>query len=429
MDGRAIRRILIMVFCLFIGISMSLVMFYTYKPSQNALGALSSVCMDILCVIVLFILIGSFAFGNYGTKRTTRLFGALLLSTVWALFMDFLNWAFDGALEFGHLTFWFTLLSLCMGSVLSIFFSLYLYSYMEETHNLTKMRKSAIACAGLNFVSFIVTFVLAITGTAFTFVDGHYEIGTLYTVVEVIPIVSLLYLTVYTICHIKTVGVHDALAAAGYILFMIAGALIEEGYGIGTTYVAVTLADLFIFVMLQNEVISKEKRNAEEWMKRSNTDELTGLLNRYAYETDFKLIAGNLIDEDFVYVSVDVNSLKVVNDNLGHNAGDEMLIGAADCLRRCFGAYGKLYRIGGDEFIALINADDDELKKVQKNIDIITNAWKGKQVEKLVLSCGYVTRKEAMDLSLKDMAILADKRMYEAKNEYYISHGIERRKK
>lgn len=424
---QAVVRILIAIFCVFIGVCVAVVMFHVYDPNQNALKALSSVCMDVICIIILLILIGSFAFDNYGSNRTTKIFAGLLIATIWAMFLDFLNWAFDGLLEFGHLTFWFTVGSLCMGAILACIFSMYLYSYMEETHGLNKMRIRAIACAILNLVSFILTFILAITGTAFKFVDGHYEIGALYDVVTIIPVLTLLYLTGYVIRCSKKVGGHDVFSVAGYIFFMIAGALIEAEYSIGTTYVAVAIADIFIFVMLQNGVIAQEKRNVLEWMEKSKTDELTGFYNRHAYEADLKQLEQEQLADNFVYVSADVNSLKLINDSLGHNAGDELIVGAAECMKTCFGSYGKLYRTGGDEFIALIYTDEDQLVRIKKDIDELTQSWSKKIGHSLTISCGYVTRKEAQKMSIKQMAILADKRMYEAKEEYYKKSRIERR--
>ena len=428
MNLHVIRRIIITIFSLLVGISVAVVMFNMYEPNQNALGALASVCMDVLCIIILFILIWSFSFTTYGRNHTTRIFAVLLIATIWAIFLDFLNWAFDGVLEFGELTFWFTLGSLCMGSILACIFSVYLYRYMDETHNLSRMKKRAYVCASLNLVSFCLTFVLAITGTAFKYVDGHYEIGALYDIVTVIPILTLLYLTAFVIRYVKEVGLHDVFAAVGYILFMIVGALIESSYRIGTTYVAVAIADIFIFVMLQNSIIAQEKRNVQKWMTKSKTDVLTGFYNRQAYEMDLALHEKNPPSDDFVYVSADVNSLKAVNDSLGHYAGDELLVGAAECLKKCFGSYGKLYRIGGDEFIALIYMNEEQIEKIQSSVDETTKRWSGKLATSLAISCGFVAKTEDNSMSVTEMALLADQRMYKAKNEYYRSRGIDRRR-
>ena len=425
----AIGRIIIGVFCTTIGLCVLMVMLNMYDPTRNTIEALSSVCMDVICIIIIFILVCSFAFDNYGSNRTTRLFAGLLIATIWALFTDFLNWAFDGLLEFWQMTFWFTVGSLCMGSVLACLFSLYLYSYMDETHNLGKMKKGASVCAAMNIVSFVLTFGLAMSGTAFQFVDGHYETGVLYDVITVIPVLSMFYLIGYIIWNVKSVGVHDVFAVSGYIVFMVAGALIEARYGIGTTYVAVSIADIFIFVMMQNEIIAQAKRNVMELTVKSNTDELTGFYNRHAYEDDLAMLQNNAIPDDFVYVSMDVNALKKVNDSQGHNAGDELLMGAAECLEKCFGKYGKLYRTGGDEFIALVQMNDEQIKESQRIIEEVTKKWDGKLVHQLAVSCGYVALTENPEMTIRQMADLADKRMYEAKNEFYRRTGLERRRR
>ncbi len=422
-------RIAIAALCVVMTICMVYVMFNLYIPSHNALGALSSVCMDVICMIILFILIGSIIFGNFESTKTTKIFSLLLVATAWATFLDFLNWAFDGTLEFGGVTYLFTVGSLCMGSILACIFCMYLYKYMEENHNLTQMKIGARVCAIMNLVSFVITLVLALTKTAFDFVDGHYETGALYDVVTAIPVITLVFLTIFTIVHVKKVGIHDVIAVVGYILFMIAGALIESEYSIGTTYVAVSIADLFIFIMLQNEVITLEKRNAEKWMQRSNTDELTGCYSRYAYEEEMTSLEAETPAENFVYVSVDVNALKEVNDTYGHNEGDELLIGAAECLKQCIGEYGRLYRTGGDEFAALLYADEAQLEQIRKNLKEATANWKGSTPEKLTISCGYASKKTDADCTVRKMAILADHRMYEAKAAYYRETGKERRKK
>ena len=424
-----LRRIITAIYALLIGTAVAYVMFNFYVPDKNALGAFASVCMDVVCILILIVLIISFVINSYGLRRTTRIFVVLLMFTIWAMFLDFLNWAFDGALQLGHLTFWFTLGSLCMGSILAGTLAMYLSIYLEETYSITSIRKGTKICVILNFISFIITFTLAITGTAFKFVDGHYEIGALYDVVTVIPILTLLYFVVFMFGQVKIVGFHDVFAVVGYILFMIAGALIESAYRIGTTYVGVAIADIFIFILLQNEIIGQEKRNVQMWKEKSNTDVLTGFHNRYAYEADIDMLEKLTPSDNFIYVSADVNSLKMTNDNLGHNAGDELLIGAADCLDKCFGPYGKIYRIGGDEFIALIYAGENDFERIKKEIDEVTGKWKGKLVDGLTISCGYVTKREATDMTVRQMAVLADRRMYEAKEEYYKQTGIERRRK
>lgn len=180
-------------------------------------------------------------------------------------------------------------------------------------------------------------------------------------------------------------------------------------------------------IIFATRVIEHEKRAQNELLEMSNTDKLTGLCNRRAYENDIKNFEPSPYEDDFVFVSIDVNGLKTVNDSFGHAAGDELLKGAAMCLRASIGSFGRLYRIGGDEFAAIIFADEKTLKKLKKNLRETAEKWKGTLVDKLSISCGFVSKKEFPDSSITQIESEADQRMYREKAEYYAKLGIDRR--
>ena len=180
-------------------------------------------------------------------------------------------------------------------------------------------------------------------------------------------------------------------------------------------------------VMCVTRSIDAAKKKEEQLIEKSLTDGLTGLFNRYAYEADILKYGLTPSEDNFVYVSMDVNGLKRVNDSLGHGAGDELLLGACQCMKQCLGSYGRLYRTGGDEFAAMIFANEKELKKIQKDFEYTLDSWSGQQVKELSVSCGYVTKRERNYDTVREMAELADKRMYDAKTFYYQSRGIDRR--
>lgn len=172
-----------------------------------------------------------------------------------------------------------------------------------------------------------------------------------------------------------------------------------------------------------DELKKKNKKlSADAYM-----DALTGLYNRRAYEEDLK--DGLLLqtESDFAYVAFDVNGLKNANDSLGHDAGDELLKGAAYCMNECLSSYGKLYRIGGDEFVALICASSDKMQELKQDFDDTVSKWSGNEVKSLSVSYGCVLKSDFPEYSLLDMEKLADKRMYQDKANYYASKGIDRR--
>jgi diguanylate cyclase (GGDEF)-like protein len=173
--------------------------------------------------------------------------------------------------------------------------------------------------------------------------------------------------------------------------------------------------------------IDKQKKKEEELILKSNVDELTGLYNRRAYEDDIAENNDTITENDFVFVSLDVNGLKTVNDTLGHVAGDELITGAADCMKWCFGPYGRIYRTGGDEFAAIIFANEIQLESIKKNFEKTVAIWSGRLVKSLSVSCGYVRKVEVDTISVHEIADIADKRMYEVKTAYYGKNPNERR--
>jgi len=169
------------------------------------------------------------------------------------------------------------------------------------------------------------------------------------------------------------------------------------------------------------------KLQAEKLSVDVYIDAMTGLYNRRAYEDDLHHAPEVPTEPDFVYVSLDLNGLKTANDNLGHDAGDELLRGAAFCMRTCFGSYGKLYRIGGDEFVAMIFADREKLQDIISDFSDTTASWTGKLVTDLSLSCGYAGMYEFPELTVPQLAKIADTRMYEDKAAFYSRKGLDRR--
>lgn len=162
--------------------------------------------------------------------------------------------------------------------------------------------------------------------------------------------------------------------------------------------------------------IEYEKRKEEQLLRSSTTDELTRCYNRRAYEQDIKKLTA---DKKFLYLSADVNGLKAVNDRLGHAAGDELLCGVAGCMKQSFEDYGKVYRIGGDEFVTILFTDEEQFGIIKQNFDLLVDNWSGDTVPHMSVSCGAVWSDERQWESVREIAKLADQRMYEKKAEHY----------
>lgn len=185
------------------------------------------------------------------------------------------------------------------------------------------------------------------------------------------------------------------------------------------------LAFAFSIITIREQKIAKE---LAERKKASVTDGLTGLYNRRAYEEDLDGIVQAGLPDNLIMVMMDVNGLKRVNDNIGHNAGDELIIGAGNCMLNIFAPMGKVYRFGGDEFAALLRGSREDIEDAVETFRHYTTVWKGELVDELAVSVGFVIAGEHKGLNVDQLKELADKLMYIDKDEYYKRTGKERRK-
>ena len=137
------------------------------------------------------------------------------------------------------------------------------------------------------------------------------------------------------------------------------------------------------------------------YIHMAGTDPLTKLLNRQSYYQEIE-IAGSSID---VVMSIDMNELKYFNDTYGHNKGDEALVTIARILKKNCGTK-LLYRVGGDEFIALYRTNKEE--EIKGFIEKMRS-----ELAKTEYSCafGYSMKKKSVD----EMVLIADQKMYEDK--------------
>lgn len=93
--------------------------------------------------------------------------------------------------------------------------------------------------------------------------------------------------------------------------------------------------------------------------KLAYNDGLTGLGNRTAY-LEFLDVCTKKRVSKLGIVFLDINNLKYVNDNLGHDMGDALIKEAARIISESFGKVGGVFRIGGDEFCALIKSESPD---------------------------------------------------------------------
>lgn len=188
-------------------------------------------------------------------------------------------------------------------------------------------------------------------------------------------------------------------------------------------------AMLIIYITTYEKQRLKLEKQSIELKTILQTDALTGMLNRHAYYSEISSCREKSnLPEDLVLVAMDLNGLKMVNDMSGHSAGDDYIRTAARALQQAFGHYGKIFRIGGDEFTALLQCPAAETRTFEARLNECIAAPDNIWSDRMSVAIGIVCSAENPDLNFEEMEKLADQRMYENKAAYYRTSGIERRK-
>ncbi|MBR4734027.1 MAG: diguanylate cyclase [Lachnospiraceae bacterium] len=166
--------------------------------------------------------------------------------------------------------------------------------------------------------------------------------------------------------------------------------------------------------------------------KQAYLDSLTGVGNRAAYDAKIESLEKDITEKkaSFAVAVLDMNGLKVINDNYGHERGDLALIDAAEVLKAVFGKE-NLFRIGGDEFFVIVrNASEEDMERHFAELDqklAETNQKEKSYVQELSLSKGSAVYRPQEDADFKEVFKRADLVMYEDKRAYYVKRGDRRR--
>ena len=178
---------------------------------------------------------------------------------------------------------------------------------------------------------------------------------------------------------------------------------------------------------LTNKIVHLEDKLSDEIAyvrSQAYIDQMSGLGNRTAYEEHIELIDKKIMTEQspFNVIVFDINGLKTINDTLGHDKGDSAIISVSAVLKEIF-ENDNIYRIGGDEFVVIIEEKPDQSKDLMNKVADALN-----ENESLSISKGFATFVPYYDMRYKDVFRRADQAMYEDKREYYKTHSDRRRK-
>ena len=272
----------------------------------------------------------------------------------------------------------------------------------------------------LSFLDFIVVISLAVTGVM--------DLKESIIITHMTWAVAIVYVIAAAINVLRTKkSERDEMAVfnAASMLVLIAVTGLEIGYywtgmRLQNDVWGRALILCYIVLLAYNNIVESLKdiergRKAEYYKELANTDSMTGLANRTAFNHDLEKLAE---EKEYSIVSMDLNNLKEVNDTKGHQAGDRYIISAARIIKKAFGKEGICYRIGGDEFSVIIKKPESGaitsnlIPKLEEGIRVFNS---NNPSEPVTIAVGFESKTPDSDRSYNDILHSADEKMYENK--------------
>ena len=269
------------------------------------------------------------------------------------------------------------------------------------------------------------------TGWMLTVDEQHvYHHGPLFPAYMGVCAIIILIIIIQFVIYGRSFKRENQISLYAVMTIVVVCILLQELADTRTAYIGMTIGAALMFIHYSEFTQMAADERIKSQQIALGTDPLTGLFNRYAYSKVLKEYEeAEAQPEDLVVFAMDINGLKKTNDSQGHEAGDELICGAAECIRRAFPEAARCYRTGGDEFVILVDGlDKDGAEAVLKKLEAETGKWHGEKVDKVVLSGGYALAKDNPGMSTEKLVHEADIMMYAAKAAYYRNSGEDRRR-
>jgi diguanylate cyclase (GGDEF)-like protein len=332
--------------------------------SSNVLLLVTITLVLIACVIMLVMFIVTRKKKNVISINFLYISGFAFFVSIWVMFQS-------GALQIfignAQMLYFFDLLSLIL---FPLPIDCYIYSLCVSKE---KKILPFFCWAYLGLI--VMNLLLQVTGLV-----DMYQLVICTHLLMLVNILYIIFLMFIEIKREKNVNVRNFLPPI--IVIIVAGSIEMFSYyysNMTSTTAALGIGMVVFMVIL---VVTSSKRyytyilsikETEYFEKLARMDLLTNIANRNRYE---EVLEAHKPHEPLTVVMFDLNCLKYINDNFGHSTGDIALKKCAECMKEAFGKAGECYRIGGDEFAVLVNADvslSDECRKFEELCGNVNN--------------------------------------------------------
>ncbi len=169
------------------------------------------------------------------------------------------------------------------------------------------------------------------------------------------------------------------------------------------------------YVAVVSKDITNLKKTEEKLKYLSLHDSLTGLYNRVYFEEEMHRLDNSRFELVGLIV-FDIDGLKLINDTLGHNKGDQLLIAASRVIRKCFREGDVVARVGGDEFATILpNSPRSKVENICQRIKRASAVYNRKNtLLPLSIATGFAIR-DNPNQNMAELYREADNNMYKEK--------------
>lgn len=297
--------------------------------------------------------------------------------------------------------------------------------FMENTKFRVSDRILQVASV-IQAVVIAVVYILGISGAA-----NIYRTRIIADISMLVQFLLILVVLIFDFNKKNEKRSTDFTFIAIYLIFLgVIAAQFVFGSGSSIPILFVFSCLFFIVSVLVMSMFSFSKafelsNEAEKMGKIAFTDGLTGVGNTAAFKKKLNHLEVVKVNYKSIgIVQFDINNLKTINDTLGHEMGDKLIIDGSAMINKCFGGIGSVYRTGGDEFVAVVCCENafklcnEAILKFEMAID----EYNSDDSHRFLLQIAYGAEfynSEFSDqyLTLREVQKLADKKMYENKNE------------
>lgn len=369
-----------------------------------------------LCIIMLVLGIVLSAYHLFISRNISNTSGKLLKLGIFSIFLSI--WSINECslttllLKNNLMTSYLSFLSLML---LAFPFAMFVQTYYEDESRIWKW------FCRVDIAQIVICLLLAVTNIADlreTIWATHIMMGILAVI-----IIAQSYFLVKNGIHSRTIKVHITCIIICVVTLMMDMYGFYSGTWDGNTFGRLGFLTYIIVLGIssarESTSLMKMGQEANVYQTLAYTDQMTSLKNRTCFNVDFARLSED--PTDIAVLDFDLNNLKYVNDTFGHSAGDLYIKSCAKIIAEIFNGIGKCYRVGGDEFVTLIEKASTidmthYLAMLESSVDASNRDNKDSKM-KMQIAYGYAIYVPDLDKNLEDTYNRADKIMYANKRE------------